>query len=194
MQAKEIRFRKFEITDHVLHLQVEWDRMYVPLTVEILPQKETSVTPGRKELHLLVLDRIYPVTCYPTEYEAADEMGEILSGLELLGEMESYLHVYEIFQNHPVEGVRFQTALRETLKKKHLSFSEDRLRTVLGYRDYSYMKKKWKVLLRRQKLLSPTWEEVIDMLSSAVLPIWEVSVRDEVFFGDWMPEIGRYLD
>ena len=191
---KNIRIRSFKVQGHILDLDLEWERMYVPMELEILPHHREGITPTQSKVELPILHKSYMACSYPTEYEVADHMGEILSHLELLGEMEHYLYTYEIFTKEAVEGTRLQSAVTSVLEKKGIRFTDENMQIVLHYRDYSYMKKKWKILLRRQHLLSPDWEKVIDKLSQALLPVWETSKRGEIFFGDWMPEIGRYLD
>jgi hypothetical protein len=128
------------------------------------------------------------------EQEAATHVAKVCKELELIGEMEHYLQLYKIFSLYSVEGVRLQNAIRQELARVKLDYERDDFNAVLGFRDYGYMKKKWKVLLRRQKIDAPQWEEVIDLLDKVLSPLWQASRNDLVFFGDWMPEIGRYLD
>ena len=40
----------------------------------------------------------------------------------------------------------------------------------------------------------PEWKDLSKKVFRFFLPIWNASARDEIFFGDWMPELGRYLD
>ena len=40
----------------------------------------------------------------------------------------------------------------------------------------------------------PQWKEVIELLTAFFAPIFEGVLKDEVFLGDWMPELGRYLE
>lgn len=56
------------------------------------------------------------------------------------------------------------------------------------------MKKRWIKYLRSQKKQEPSWEEVMALLSEFLPRIWNSVCRDEVFLGDWMPELGRFLD
>ncbi|MCR4675101.1 MAG: hypothetical protein K5675_08825 [Lachnospiraceae bacterium] len=182
-----------EVKDTTIYFDIYCENMYVPFFIEIEKEKE-GFTPNQQKIFLPVLEETYEVVTYPVEQEAALHLGEILKDLELLNEMEHYLSLYSIFSRETLEGVRFQNALAEVLKKKHISISSGVFDMVLGYKNYSYMKKKWKVLLRRQKIKEPSWEEVIELLEAAVTPIWNTTKEDLIFFGDWMPEIGRYLD
>ena len=55
------------------------------------------------------------------------------------------------------------------------------------------MKKKWKVFLRSIKEKEPQWEMVIERFLCFFEPIWQAVIEDFVFFGDWMPELNRFL-
>ena len=71
-----------------------------------------------------------------------------------------------------------------------------RLETVLGYKTYGYMKKRWNRYRKECDDLDKeedSWENVMDLLKECFLPVWEAIERDEVFIGDWMPQLGRYL-
>lgn len=191
---EEIFIKNEEIVDNTIFFDVYCENMYVPFSLEIVPKKQEGYSMNQKILSLPIRNESFEVLTYPVEQEAAGHLGKILKELELINEMEHYLALFDIFSNEALEGVRLQTALDEVLKEQKISLSENRLQTVLGYREYSYMKKKWKVLLRRQNRTSPAWEEVIELLKKVVEPVWKASEEEIIFFGDWMPEIGRFLD
>ncbi len=193
-QIPEFEMKQPEFEKNGISLYVYYKEMYVPMFLEVEPLKEESITPQAKQLLLPILGTTVDLLTYPMEQQAATHVAKICKELELIGEMEHYLQLYRIFSMYSVEGVRLQNAIRQELKRVKLGFERENFSAVLGFRDYTYMKKKWKVLLRRQKLEAPKWEEVIDLLDKVLSPLWQASKEDLVFFGDWMPEIGRYLD
>ncbi|MCR5396268.1 MAG: hypothetical protein K6E64_02250 [Lachnospiraceae bacterium] len=182
------------IKEKEMFFDVYCENMYVPFLISLDFGVQKNATLNQRSLTLPILEKEYKVLTYPLEQEAADHLGVILKELELINEMEHYLALYDMFSKEAIEGVRFQNALTEVLHSMGMEFCQYLWETVSSYKTYSYMKKKWKVLLRRQKRTNPTWEEVISLLSAVIDPIWECSKNDMVFFGDWMPEIGRYLD
>ncbi len=183
-----------EYGEKTISFPVYYNEMYVPFNVEITPVKEENLTPQSDILELPILNKDYEMLSYPLEQEAAAHVARFCKELELINEMEHYLEAYRIFSENSVEGVRLQSAIRQELEFLNLSFERDDLARVKDFRDYAYMKKKWKVLLRRQRLESPAWEDVIDLLDKVLTPIWNAGKADFIFFGDWMPEIERYLD
>lgn len=194
MEIPEFRMQEptFETNGMLLHIY--YKEMYVPIFVEVEKLKEESITAQTNRLTLPILGNTFALLVYPMEQEAATHVAKVCKELELIGEMEHYLQLYKIFSLYSVDGVRLQNAIRQELERVKLDYERDDFNAVLGFRDYGYMKKKWKVLLRRQKIDAPQWEEVIDLLDKVLSPLWQASRNDLVFFGDWMPEIGRYLD
>lgn len=63
-------------------------------------------------------------------------------------------------------------------------------------RDYPYMKKRWEKFCRHSAIAGTEtlkWEEEMECFHHFLGDMWEAVCRDEVFFGDWMPELARFL-
>ena len=69
---------------------------------------------------------------------------------------------------------------------------EERLEMIASFEDYEYMEKRWENYRKGKSF--PEWKQVLELLMRFFTPILEVILKDEVFIGDWMPQIGRYLD
>ena len=68
-----------------------------------------------------------------------------------------------------------------------------RMEMIAEYGRYAYMKKRWNVFLRSVGKKEPFWEAVIERFLGFYEPIWQSILENAVFFGDWMPEINRFL-
>ena len=55
------------------------------------------------------------------------------------------------------------------------------------------MKKRWEKYIRKQGTEDVSWETVLHRIIVFLSPVWNTMCRDEVFFGDWMPDLARYL-
>lgn len=173
----------------------EFEEMIVPLRIRITELGEAeSVPPEQKTVVLFVSEREITYLQYPTELFLAEQIGTILKQMELIPDMGSYLHCYEILMQAPLNGRHMRELLVEECEKAHILPEEERFKELESYRKYSYMEKKWKKYLRYGGKTTPNWQEVVDKLSQFLAPIWQAICKDEVFFGDWMPELGRYLD
>lgn len=178
-----------------LELTIRGENLYVPVLLTILPVTAEGLYP-KKRVFSSVLNEEREITIYemPAEELVLNHIQQIFTYMELLNEMEIYLDLYEILCQASVEGRGIYRKLLELKEEGKLTIDQKKWKLWQEYHDYIYMKRKWKVLLRRQKLLSPSWEEVHNLLSQFVEPLWNALEKDEAFFGDWMPELGRFLD
>ena len=108
--------------------------------------------------------------------------------------MEHYQKLYEILSKYPLEGRKVQESLGALCRKDHVKCSALVWESLSGYGTYTYMEEKWKSLLRKVKKKEPAWQEVHGLICRFLEPIWEKLMEDQIFFGDWMPQLGRFLD
>ncbi|MBQ1640552.1 MAG: hypothetical protein II571_02530 [Lachnospiraceae bacterium] len=178
-----------------MELTIRAENMYVPVLITIHPVSGEELYPRLQTIPSVMNDgrqlKFYEM---PTEELVVSRIQSIFTYMELINEMEIYLDLYEAITEHPVEGRSVYRKLLELKEQQRLAIDEKKWKLWQEYGDYSYMKRKWKVLLRRQKILSPSWEELQKVLSCFVEPIWTAIAKEEAFFGDWMPELGRFLD
>ena len=55
------------------------------------------------------------------------------------------------------------------------------------------MKRKWTAYLKREHKKEPDWVEVMTLLEAFFPPVWRAIIKDDIFIGDWMPELCRFL-
>ena len=113
--------------------------------------------------------------------------------MELSHDTACYYKVFTILLEANLHGTSLRENPRKKIEEKKISAEQMRLDRILSYGNYSYMKKKWKTYLKHEKRNGPEWEEVLDKAGDFLSPLWNAICKDEVFFGDWMPELGRYL-
>lgn len=187
-------------------VEFSFDGMYVPLEVKIEPGtdffKEKKSDIEDEELDDFSKEKAtyeffdpeiqeIDVRVYPKEYQAADYICEIIEKLELINDMDIYLYLYRLLGTTKFAARDIYDAI-EAEKKSELSWHS--FEVFKSYVKNSHMKKKWKVLLRRHRIKEPGWEETMEVLISFIEPIWAALTKDELFFGDWMPELRRYLE
>ena len=178
-----------------LELTIQTKEMYVPVLITIRPINQDGLFPIEQQLPSIMGDG-RQITFYkmPTEAFVVMQMQEIFTYMELQNRMEVFLELYDTLHHVPVEGRAVYRNLQELKEQDALRIDEAKWKLWMEYSDYIYMKRKWKVLLRRQKIVSPSWEEVHELLSNFLKPIWNAIETDTAFFGDWMPELGRFLE
>ncbi len=181
--------------ERTMMLNIYLEQIYLPMELSIEVVESDTIYPVEVEVEA-VFDGGRKFICrqYPLEDLLSNHIFQVIRSLELLNEMEHYLRIYEILKSQVVSGRKLESKLMEYVQSEGLDLQANRLELLRKYRDYSYMKKKWKVLLRRQNLQEPSWEDVMDLLLAFLEPIYLAMMDDRIFLGDWMPQLGRFLD
>lgn len=183
---------EIRIVSHEARAEIYYDEMYIPLDIRIAGGREIYSKAVGFDFFDPEIPRI-DLNAYPRDALAATYVSGIMEKLELVGEMEIYLYLYRLLQKETISG----RDICERIKEMHgdgWKASEKSLEMFASYDHNSYMKKKWKVLLRRHHLKEPAWENVMSLLKKFITPIWNSLTTETIFFAEWMPELGRYLD
>lgn len=168
-------------------LEFEREKYRIPFFIEVKSYKEVMMYPVEEEFERLKYFR------FPTEEYISRGFYEILDKLELLNNLSWYKEIYDILLVEAVDGRRVRDCFGKLLEAKKIPSLEKRLDTIKSYENYGYMKKKWKNEKKRQNGEFPEWNEVVSLLVTFFSPIFDAVIRDEIFFEDWMPQLGRYL-
>lgn len=185
------------IKGNTVELEVtgEFEEMTVPIHIRVSELTEEGVAPIRRDFPLFMQkNRRIPYLEYPLEIVLTEKLFEIIKNMELIPEMYAYDIVYQILSTEAVDGRHIRAMLGENLKREQLVPEEERIWTILSYKDYTYMRKRWEKYLRHRKRKEPSWEEIMGLLDGFLPRIWKSLCEDEIFFGDWMPGLGRFLD
>jgi hypothetical protein len=187
--------------DFVWQITGNWDTggklsyyMEIPIAVRFHLLGEKPGYPKREEL-LPLLEGYAPVelVVYAPENQLGRHFYEIMKKLELISDMEAYDVVNEILKTESVSGRLIMEELEKLSAKEPSVLREKRMEQLAGYRDYTYMRKRWEKYEKAHGKTPEPWSEVIDRFTTFAAPIWQALCRHEIFFDDWMPELGRYL-
>ena len=178
-----------------LEITGELEEMTVPIHIRITKLKEEGLVPVRSDFPLFMQNgRRIPYLAYPVESVLAENLYSIMKQMELIPKMQAYDVVYEILTTDAVDGRHIREMLAHYCEQDGLVPEEDRADSVLSYRTYTYMRKRWEKYLRHCKRKEPSWDEIMTVLAEFLPRIWRGLCRDEVILGDWMPDLGRFLD
>lgn len=181
-------------TENRVRFELSIDNMKIPVHLVIQKAPKTSAFTKEKRLKLTLQgEREVTYLEYPIEDKVSELSFNILDKLELLGEMEMYIDLYDLLITEPVEGRKVVESLSQKCEGKK-GFDMARFEKLRSYRDYPYMQKKWKRLTKRTKRKDLSWKDVHVLIIRFLEPIYKAYVNEEVFFGDWMPDIARFLD
>ncbi len=178
-----------------LEISGEFEEMTVPIRIRVAELIWSGTVPERRSFPLFMEGgKKIPYLHYPAEIVLAEQMFEIIKNMELLPDMGAYDTVYAILHTEAVDGRHIRQMLHDVCRRERLVPDQERGDVILSYRNYTYMRKRWEKYLRHQKRTEPSWAEVMEVLGGFLPRIWRSICEDEVFFGDWMPGLGRFLD
>ena len=181
-----------------LELQGQFEEMKVPVTVGIHFMHLGKIWGlVEKEIPFL-LDETKRIAWkqFPAELVLAKQIFVILRDMELIPDMEIYREVFLILRNENLSGRHVCELLGNMCKAQGLKPDMERMEQILSYREYPYMKKRWEKFCRHSVITGTEnlkWEEEMERLAHFLRDMWEAVCKDEVFFGDWMPELERFL-
>ena len=191
-----IFFQKEAVRKNCLQLQLsaEVEDMRVPVSVCVYVLHAEKKMPKTEQMEsILFPELILTYHCHPAEGLLAEQFTEIMSKLELISDMGAYYEVYRLLEKDGIDGRKVRECMEEQCQKRGLNKDYGRIDLIAGYQEYSYMKKKWKAFLRSAGSREPMWEQAVDRFLKFFGPIWRAVADDAVFFGDWMPELNRFL-
>lgn len=167
----------------------------VPIKIIIKPLQEENLSPYVKDITLYTSERQeVQVNCFPSEHVIVEKFLEVIEKLELLNDMSCYMDIYSLLKNEVLSGRKVSELLMEGCKGRGMKVDEYRMELLASYRTSSFLKKKWKSYMRHEKMKSPVWDEVMDMMENFFMVIWQHICRNLIYLEDWMPELGRFID
>ncbi len=175
-----------------LLLEATVGQVVVPIQIHFLMLKDFPQM-EREELHLETLHPNMEVRRYPKEIVLADSIIEVVKKLELINDMSYYDKCYQILSTETVDGRRMQECLAKKIKSGKLLLENGSIDRIVAYKNYKFMEKKWKKYKKQQGHLEIQWEELVEVVTCFFNPIWNALLKDEIFFGDWMPELKRFI-
>ena len=177
-----------------LQLLAKLGDMQVPVVVKVHLLRDGKKIPKKETFSCTMFPRIkICYNSYPAEGYLAEKYMEIITKLELIPNIGAYYDIYYLLEKESVDGRKVKEYIEEKCEELQGVKEKDRLDMIAGYKDYTYMKKKWKVFLRSINSKEPSWEKAIERFINFFEPIWRAILEDLVFFGDWMPELNRFL-
>lgn len=178
-----------------VYLSAKIEELQIPVQLVLEQEKEESSEPSHEELHpFLEEDRSVEYLHYPMEGILAEHFIRIMRDMELINDMGSYYILYELLSKEMNSSRKVTEQIESLAKEQRIPLKKERFDMFEGYQSSSYMKKKWKSYLKKEKKKTPSFEEVMKVMIAYYRPIWDSLAEGNYYLGDWMPELMRYLD
>lgn len=178
-----------------VYLSAKIEELQIPVQLILEQEKEEPSEPSREELHpFLEEERSVEYLHYPMEGILAEHFIRIMRDMELINDMGSYYILYELLSKEMNSSRKVTEQIESLAKEQKIPLKKERFDMFEGYQSSSYMKKKWKSYLKKEKKKTPSFEEVMKVMIAYYRPIWDSLAEGNYYLGDWMPELMRYLD
>lgn len=178
-----------------VYLSAKIEELQIPVQLVLEQEKEEPSEPSREELHpFLEEERSVEYLHYPMEGILAEHFIRIMRDMELINDMGSYYILYELLSKEMNSSRKVTEQIESLAKEQRIPLKKERFEMFEGYQNSSYMKKKWKSYLKKEKKKTPSFEEVMKVMIAYYRPIWDSLAEGNYYLGDWMPELMRYLD
>lgn len=177
-----------------IQLIAQYKEMSVPVNLRITEMKEQGVRSVKQEIPMILKpSKTVFYYSYSPENLIGEHLFEIVRKLELIGDMKSYCVVNDILRTQSVSGRYIMEELQKFAEKEPKVIKPKRMEQLAEYREYTYMRKRWEQYCKSHGKEVEPWMEVIDRLMNFLQPLWNCLCNNEIFFDDWMPELGRFL-
>ena len=178
-----------------VYLSAKIEELQIPVQLVLEQEKEEPSEPSREELHpFLEEERSVEYLHYPMEGILAEHFIRIMRDMELINDIGSYYILYELLSKEMNSSRKVTEQIESLAKEQRIPLKKERFEMFEGYQNSSYMKKKWKSYLKKEKKKTPSFEEVMKVMIAYYRPIWDSLAEGNYYLGDWMPELMRYLD
>lgn len=178
-----------------VYLSAKIEELQIPVQLVLEQEKEEPSEPSYEELHpFLEEERSVEYLHYPMEGILAEHFIRIMRDMELINDMGSYYILYELLSKEMNSSRKVTEQIESLAKEQRIPLKKERFEMFEGYQNSSYMKKKWKSYLKKEKKKTPSFEEVMKVMIAYYRPIWDSLAEGNYYLGDWMPELMRYLD
>lgn len=110
----------------------EFEEMTVPLRVCVTEVSvDENCMPVRKEMTLFMAQgEEISYLEYPGEMFLTEQLAVVLKQMELIPDMDSYLRIYKILSENPMDGRHVREELADICEKEHISLEEERVREI----------------------------------------------------------------
>jgi len=173
-------------------VKVPIEQIVIEIELELKPAISGKSYGARESIQsILGNNRKISFFNYAREAEIAEKIEHCFYYMELIPEMETYSELFHLLKHQVLQGRK----VRDCLHKINTNgiFTKERREEYLSYSKNKELEERWINYTKRMKMIELTWKEVIDKCNRFIQPIAKTLEEEELFFGDWMPELERFM-
>ncbi|RDU23879.1 hypothetical protein [Anaerosacchariphilus polymeriproducens] len=191
IKKKQDHKHKFLIQAQVIakikHMKIPFIIKFFIIQDRVLKSKE-FIYPS-----LIKKNDSFSVSSVRLETVVAECFIEVLENKEILDSLYEIFIIAKIAQNFSLNGRKVQDYLRTQKEKSEKWFLETDFKNLFHFEIEKQHQVKWKQFCNVEGENENDFLQVTEIVCSLLEPVWNALFQDIEFFGDWMPELKRYL-
>lgn len=132
------------------------------------------------------------IMTYSLESTIAEKLDAILQRFELTGRMKDFYDIYYLSQRFDFEGLKLQTAIKETLSNRGTSYNAESIKHVLRLAEDESMQVKWRYFLRTLHNPDIPFSQVMNGIEKFIEPVWDSWLQGTEFGKNWESNKGEW--
>ena len=125
------------------------------------------------------------IMTYSVESTIAEKLDAILQRFELTGRMKDFYDIYYLSQTFNFDGLKFQTAIAETLRNRGTDYSADSFHRITALVNDENMQVRWRQFLRTLHNPDIPFSQVMDGIAAFIEPVWDAFIKGNKFQKQW---------
>lgn len=175
-------------------LEAAFDRIRVPVTLHIKCQEERKAQIVTFPLKLIYEnDKTLTLPCFYPEAELSELFVDYFSLMELYPDMAALETIYSYAAGRNLNGKYMSIFLEEELKRRAMVLTQEAKEQYERSLTSKALQARFKGYLRSSKRKEPSFEAIHKVMTDLFGPVLEAVLKDQIFFGDWICDVQRYL-
>lgn len=125
------------------------------------------------------------ISTYSLESTVAEKFDAILERMELTSRMKDYYDLHFMATTFDFDGRVLQEAIMQTLQNRGTLYDATNFARILSFSNHADMLDKWQRFLKRTKLPTLDFVEVIDVLELFLRGIWDAMGKQDEWLKAW---------
>lgn len=158
----------------------------VPFNIDIGVGDVVVPSPEQREINTQLPSFEAPIIkTYSLESAIAEKFDAILQRFELTSRMKDFYDIYYLSKTIDFEGVKLQSAISETLKRRATSYNKDSFKRIVALAENEDMQKRWNHFLKTINDDTLKFSVVINTIQTFLEPIFDAIVRTDKWKKVW---------
>ena len=191
---EDIKVFNIDDSSYRLHVTVSFDKINIPVPIIITKGNDDKGTGKIKTLKLLYEnDEYVDVPCYSKERELAEMFANFSKTMELTQDMALLESMYVYGTRNNLDGRLLGSAIENMAEEGLISIDRENVKHALSALLNKDMASRYDRYLKGHMKKGPSYEEVRDVMLKLYHPVLDSLLKGQVFFGDWIKDVRRYL-